>query len=80
MGIAGEGVSLLGAYSMGLGIPFLLAAFGVSWVTKILVKYKKALRITEIIMGIILIIVGIMLFTGTFAIIAQYGNFFNLGL
>ena len=74
------GVSLLGAYSIGLGIPFLLAAFGLSWVSKILVKYKKSLRITEIIMGIILIIVGIMLFTGTFAILAQYGNFFNLGL
>jgi cytochrome c-type biogenesis protein len=75
-----QGASLLGAYSMGLGIPFLLAAFGVSWVTKILVKYKNALRITEIIMGTILIIVGVMLFTGTFAIIAQYGNFFNVGL
>jgi cytochrome c-type biogenesis protein len=75
-----RGVSLLGAYSIGLGIPFLLAAFGVSWVSKILVRFKKALRIIEIIMGIILIIVGIMLFTGTFAIIAKYGNFFNMGL
>jgi cytochrome c-type biogenesis protein len=75
-----RGVSLLGAYSIGLGVPFLLAAFGVSWVTKILVRFRKALRITEIIMGVILIIVGIMLFTGTFAIIAQYGNFINVGL
>jgi cytochrome c-type biogenesis protein len=75
-----QGVSLLGAYSIGLGIPFILAAVGVSWVSKILVRFKKILRITEIIMGIILIIVGIMLFTGTFAIIAQYGSFFNVGL
>lgn len=75
-----RGVVLLSAYSIGLGIPFLLAAFGVSWVSKILMGYKKALRITEIIMGVILIIVGIMLFTGTFAIIAQYGSFFNVGL
>jgi hypothetical protein len=58
----------------------LLAAFGVSWVTKILVRFRKSLRITEIIMGVILIIVGIMLFTGTFAIIAQYSNFINVGL
>jgi cytochrome c-type biogenesis protein len=75
-----QGISLLGAYSIGLGIPFLLAAFGVSWVSTILVRFKKTLHIIEIIMGVILIIVGIMLFAGTFAILAQYGNFFNLGL
>ena len=75
-----RGVSLLGAYSFGLGIPFLLAAFGISWVSRILVKYKKTLRVTEIIMGVILIAVGLMLFTGTFAIIAQYGNFIDVGL
>lgn len=75
-----QGISLLGAYSIGLGIPFLVAALGLSWVSRLLVNYKKALRITEIIMGVILIIVGIMLFTGTFAIIAQYGNFINVGL
>jgi cytochrome c-type biogenesis protein len=74
------GIILLGAYSIGLGIPFLIAAFGVSWVSKILVRFKKALHVTEIVMGVILIIVGIMLFSGTFAILAQYGNFFNLGL
>ena len=79
-GDAGVGVKLLGAYSLGMGIPFFLAALGVSWVSRFIIKYRKVVRITEIIMGIILIVVGVMLFFGTFALIARYGNFFNLGL
>ncbi len=79
-GDAGVGIRLLGAYSLGMGIPFLLAALGVSWVSRFLVKYRKLVRITEIIMGIVLIVIGVMLFTGTFALIARYGNFINTGL
>ena len=66
-GDPGRGVALLSSYSAGMAIPFLLAAVGISWVTNILVKYKRALRIAEITMGVLLIIVGILLFTGTFA-------------
>lgn len=79
-GDAGVGVRLLGAYSLGMGIPFLLAAFGVSWISRFILKFRKTVRIIEIIMGIILVAVGIMLFSGTFALIARYGNFFNTGL
>jgi cytochrome c-type biogenesis protein len=79
-GDAGVGVKLLGAYSLGMGIPFFLAALGISWVSRFLVKYRKVVRITEIIMGIVLIVVGIMLFTGTFALLARYGNFINPGI
>jgi len=77
-GDAGKGALLLGSYSIGFGIPFLLAAIGISWVTNILVKYRKAIRITEIAMGVILIIVGLMLITDLFSIIAQYGSFFGV--
>jgi cytochrome c-type biogenesis protein len=75
-----KGISLLIAYSIGMGIPFLLAAVGVSWISSILIKFKKAMRLTEIIMGVILIIVGVMLFTGSFALLSQYGNLIDLGI
>lgn len=74
------GVRLLSAYSLGMGIPFFLAALGVSWVSRFILRYREVVRITEIIMGIILIVVGVMLFFGTFALIARYGNFFKIGL
>lgn len=75
-GSISTGVSLLSAYSMGLAIPFLLAALTVGWVTIALRKYGKAMHYVEIGMGVILVILGIMLFAGIFERIAQAGQFF----
>jgi cytochrome c-type biogenesis protein len=70
------GAMLLTAYSVGLAIPFLIAALGIGWVTTILKKYGKTMRYVEIAMGVILVIIGIMLFAGVFELIAQQGQFF----
>lgn len=75
-----HGVSMLSAYSAGLAIPFLLAAFGIGWVTTILRRYGKVMRYAEIIMGVILVIVGGMLFFGTFQLLSRFGFFVDLGL
>ena len=75
-----KGIQLLSAYSVGLAVPFLLAALGIGWVSIILKKYSKVMRITEIVMGVILIIVGVMLFLGIFEQIARFGYFVNFGL
>ncbi len=79
-GSISQGVSLLSAYSAGLAIPFLLAAIGIGWVTTTIRKYGKIMRYVEIVMGIILIIVGSMLFLGTFELLARYGLFVDFGL
>ncbi len=70
------GATLLTAYSTGLAIPFLIAALGIGWVTTVLKKYGKTMRYVEIAMGVILVIIGVMLFTGVFELIAQQGQFF----
>lgn len=75
-GSISTGVSLLSAYSAGLAIPFLLAALGVGWVSLTLRKYGKALHYLEIAMGVVLVILGILLFAGIFERIAQAGQFF----
>ena len=75
-----QGAGLLAVYSAGLAIPFLVAALGIGWVTRIVRKYGRAMRIVEIIMGIILIIVGVMLFFGTFEQLARFGLFVDFGL
>lgn len=76
------GATLLTFYSAGLAIPFLLAALGIGWVTATLKKYNKVMRYVEIAMGVVLVIVGVMLFTGVFELIAQQGQFFyfNFGI
>ena len=74
------GAKLLSAYSAGLAIPFLVAALGIGWVTTILRRYNKVMRYVEIAMGVLMVIVGIMLFAGVFELIARYGYYVNFGI
>jgi len=75
------GGTLLASYSAGLSIPFLIAALGVGWVTAALKKYGKTLHYLEIAMGILMIIIGSMLFFGLFErltiYLTRFGSLFN---
>ena len=75
-GSISTGVSLLSAYSAGLAIPFLVAALGVGWVSLTLRKYGKVMHYIEMAMGVLLVILGVMLFAGIFERIAQQAQFF----
>ena len=75
-GSISTGISLLSAYSAGLAVPFLLAALGLGWVSLTLRKYGKVMHYVEMAMGVVLVIIGVMLFSGVFERIAQAGQFF----
>ena len=75
-GSISTGISLLSAYSAGLAIPFLLAALGLGWVSLTLRKYSKVMHYVEVAMGVVLVVIGIMLFAGIFERIAQATQFF----
>ncbi len=75
-----EGVVLLSAYSVGLAVPFLLAALGIGRVAELMRRYGKVVRYLSIATGVILVILGIMLMTGTLERLAQYGFFVDFGL
>ena len=68
------------AYSAGLAIPFLVAALGIGWVTTILRKYGKIMHYVEIAMGVLLVVIGILLITGNFALLAPNGIGIDFGL
>ncbi|MEJ5224796.1 MAG: cytochrome c biogenesis protein CcdA [Anaerolineales bacterium] len=70
------GAVMLTAYSAGLAVPFLLAALSIGWVGTTLRKYGKMMRYVEIAMGVVLVIVGVLLFFGIFELIAQRMQFF----
>lgn len=74
------GAKLLSAYSAGLAVPFLAAALGIGWVSTTLRKYGKAMHYIEIAMGVVLVIVGILLFSGAFALLARFGYFVDFGI
>jgi len=65
-GTATQGVLLLFAYSMGLGLPFLAAGILTGRFFKAMSSYRRFLNYTEIAAGIILILAGISLFSGDF--------------
>ena len=76
------GAKLLTSYSAGLAIPFLVAALGIGWVSNILRKHNKVMRIVEIVMGVVLVGVGLMLTFVAVEVIAQKGQnfYFDFGL
>ena len=68
----GAAYNLLLAYSLGLGIPFLITGFFFSQATKIIRKMVKYLKYFNPAMGIMLIILGILVFSNNLSIL---GNF-----
>ncbi|MGP6170718.1 cytochrome c biogenesis CcdA family protein [Microbacterium sp. A196] len=57
--------ALLGlAYSLGLGIPFLLVALGFGWATKTIGFLRRHIRVVNIIGGVLLIALGVLMVSG----------------
>lgn len=63
-GDPGRGALIAVAYCLGLGIPFLLVALGLGWVTGSVAWLKKHIRLINIIGGILLVLVGLAMVTG----------------
>ncbi len=68
----GQGALLLALYSAGLGIPFLLTAIGLSRAVPILRWMNRHAHTVEVVSGGLLIVIGVMLFTNTFALLNAY--------
>jgi cytochrome c-type biogenesis protein len=68
----GKGILLLAVYSIGLGIPFLLAALATDAFLNWSQRFKRHLHAVEILSGILLMLVGGMIFLGSFSIIAAW--------
>jgi cytochrome c-type biogenesis protein len=79
-GSVSQGTTLLSAYSAGLAIPFLIASLGVDWVTNILSNHGRVMQMASKVMGAFLVVIGIMLFMGTFEYLARFGLFVDFGL
>ncbi|HQN05566.1 MAG TPA: cytochrome c biogenesis protein CcdA [Anaerolineaceae bacterium] len=75
-----SGAVFLSAYSLGMAIPFLIAAAATGWVTNLLVKQGKVMHMIEVVMGILMIILGLLLFMGLFERLAALGTFVDFGL
>ena len=68
----GRGVWLLLTYSMGLAVPFFLAALAMHHFLVFFTRFKRHIRLFEIFTGAFMVVVGILIFTNSLVIISRY--------
>lgn len=59
-----QGALLAFIYALGIGVPFLLIAFGLSWATGAIAFLKRHTRTINVIGGSLLIVIGLLMVTG----------------
>ncbi|ANA40615.1 MULTISPECIES: cytochrome c biogenesis CcdA family protein [Geobacter] len=67
-----KGILLLFTYSMGLAIPFFLSSLAMHQFLTFFNRFKKHIRILEIVTGLFLVIVGVMIFTNYLSVLSRY--------
>ena len=72
-----RGLVLLSAYSLGLAVPFVLAALMVDRFIALFQRYRGAMIWTSRIAGALLIAVGILMLTDTMRLLSQWLNGFT---
>lgn len=65
--------ALLGlAYSLGLGIPFVLIALGFGWATRSVAFVRRHIRVVNLLGGTLLVVLGLLMVTGVWtAVMSQ---------
>jgi cytochrome c-type biogenesis protein len=63
-GTAGRGAFLMFCYCLGLGVPFVLVALGVGWVSGALGFVRRHMGTVSRIGGVLLIVIGVLLVSG----------------
>jgi cytochrome c biogenesis protein CcdA len=63
-----QGAYLLLVYSLGLGVPFIITGLAVVPITAWLRRYRHVLPLVEVTMGVMIIVVGVLIFTDNLTI------------
>lgn len=67
-----RGAALLAIYSLGLGIPFMIAAASLNLFLGFFAKFKSKLGLVEKIMGAALVLTGLMFLTGQMQVLSYW--------
>ncbi len=74
----GSSFALLLAYSFGLGLPFLLVGLFASQASGLIKKYRKFLSGVNVVFGLLLIVIGVLVFTENLGVLANFGPLYSL--
>ena len=78
-GQAGRGITLTIAYSLGLGLPFILLAAGFSWATRSVAFVRRHIRAINIAGGALLMVLGVLMITGVWSSLVEFFQVVNSG-
>src|SRR5690606_5228174 len=67
-----QGMLRLGVYAVGLGIPFFIAAVAFNWFLAGARLLRTRLRLLERVAGSLLVVVGLLLASGRFAVLSNF--------
>jgi cytochrome c-type biogenesis protein len=67
-----QGVSLLFVYSLGLGIPFIAAAFAIRPFMRSMARHRNKLAVVEKVLGGFLVLTGVLFLTNSMTLIAAW--------
>jgi len=73
----GQGSLLLAVYSLGLGVPFLLAGFALGKTQRLMRRIAPHFGKIELASGALLIVAGVLVFTNSLTMLNQYFGFFS---
>jgi cytochrome c-type biogenesis protein len=68
----GQGVRLLSSYSLGLGVPFLATALMIDRFFGAMGRIRRYYHAIELVSGALLVVIGLLIFTGKFTVIAKW--------
>ena len=66
------GVGLLSVYSLGLAVPFLLAALALDRFLQVFQRFRRWMPAVEKASGVLLVVLGLLLLTGRFTVLSGY--------
>jgi cytochrome c-type biogenesis protein len=76
----GKGAGLLAVYSLGLAVPFLLCALAMASMTRVFKVFRNHFRSITFAAGLILIVMGVMLYTNDLTRLNTWANDLGLNL
>ncbi len=68
----GSAFALLLSYSLGLGVPFLIVGLFAAPASRLINRYAGALKYVNFIFGLILIALGVLIFTNSLSLVANF--------
>jgi len=68
----GDAVQLLATYSLGLGVPFLVTGLAINKFFGAMAKIRRHYHTIELVSGALLVVIGLLIFTNRFTVIAQW--------